>query len=96
MNITIDAEIVALIVLGLIAGTAAAAVFERGRQSSRSWLRNVLIGVLGALLGALIFGALDLEDDIPNVLTGAITVADMLIAVVCAGLLMVVARIIRR
>jgi uncharacterized membrane protein YeaQ/YmgE (transglycosylase-associated protein family) len=50
MTITIDAELVALIVVGFVAGTAAAVLFE-GRSARASWIRNGIIGMIGAFLG---------------------------------------------
>lgn len=91
MTITIDGDLIALLIIGFIAGTAAAGLVG-SRSSTRLWLRNGFIGVLGAFLGTLIFDALDITDDIPEFLTGTITVADILIAIVGAIILIVVAR----
>ena len=92
MTITIDADLIALLLVGLIAGTAAASLLERSTSATSKWLRNVIIGVLGAIVGALIFDVLDLHDNIPDVLTGTISVADIAIAFVGAMLLIVIAR----
>jgi uncharacterized membrane protein YeaQ/YmgE (transglycosylase-associated protein family) len=94
MTITIDAHFVALLIVGLVAGTAAAIVFERGVSARSRWLRNLLIGIIGAFLGKLIFDALNLNDKIPNVLTGTITTADILIAFIGAAILILIARAI--
>ena len=88
MTITIDADLVALLIIGFIAGTAAAAVLGRGR---RSMLWNGLIGVLGAFLGTVLFDALNLNDDIPEFLQGSISVADIVVAIVGAAIIMLVA-----
>lgn len=91
MTITIDANLIALLIIGFIAGTAAAGLVGR-RSSTRLWVRNGIIGVLGAFLGTLIFDLLDITDDIPDVFMGTITVADILMAIVGAVVLIVVAR----
>ncbi|HVO71018.1 MAG TPA: GlsB/YeaQ/YmgE family stress response membrane protein, partial [Aggregatilineaceae bacterium] len=91
-TITIDAHFVALLIVGLVAGTAAAIVFERGVSARSKWLRNLVIGIVGAFLGKLIFDALNLSDKIPSVLTGTITTADILIAFVGASILILIAR----
>ncbi len=89
MTITIDANLVALLLVGFVAGTAAASLMGR-RQSSSMWLQNGIIGLLGALLGKIIFDALNIT--MPEVLTGTITVADVLVAIVGALILLFVAR----
>jgi uncharacterized membrane protein YeaQ/YmgE (transglycosylase-associated protein family) len=94
MTITIDAHFVALLIVGLVAGTSAAIVFERGVSARSRWLRNLVIGIIGAFLGKLIFDALDLTEKIPNILTGTLTAADILIAFVGAAILIVIARAI--
>jgi uncharacterized membrane protein YeaQ/YmgE (transglycosylase-associated protein family) len=95
MTITIDAELVALIVVGFVAGTAAAVLFE-GRSARANWIRNGIIGMIGAFLGKVIFDALDITDDIPEILTGTITVAEIIIAIVGAAILLFVARMVIR
>jgi uncharacterized membrane protein YeaQ/YmgE (transglycosylase-associated protein family) len=81
MTITIDANLVALLLVGFVAGTAAATIMG-GRNAPSMWLQNGIIGVLGAFLGKIIF----------DLLTGTITVADVLIAMIGALVLMFVAR----
>jgi uncharacterized membrane protein YeaQ/YmgE (transglycosylase-associated protein family) len=94
MTITIDAHFIALLIVGLVAGTAAAIVFERGVSARSRWLRNLVIGIIGAFLGKLIFDTLSLNDKIPNILTGTITTADILIAFIGAAILILIARAI--
>ncbi|HLA45432.1 MAG TPA: GlsB/YeaQ/YmgE family stress response membrane protein [Aggregatilineales bacterium] len=96
MTITIDENLVSLLIIGFVAGTAAAVVFESSSATNAMWLRNIAIGVVGAFLGAFIFDLLELNDDIPAILTGTITPAQMLIAFVGAAILMGIARLIRR
>ncbi len=89
MTITIDANLVALLLIGFVAGTAAASIMV-GRNASRMWLQNGIIGVLGAFLGKVIFDLLNIT--LPEVLKGTITVADILVAMVGAMVLIFVAR----
>jgi uncharacterized membrane protein YeaQ/YmgE (transglycosylase-associated protein family) len=89
MTITIDANLVALLLVGFVAGTAAATIMG-GRNAPSMWLQNGIIGVLGAFLGKIIFDLLNIT--VPEVLTGTITVADVLIAMIGALVLMFVAR----
>lgn len=88
MTITIDAGTFALILVGLLSGTAAALLVDRSARSGQKLLRNVIIGVAGALVGEILFDALDLTDDIPEFFTATITVADILVAFLGALLLM--------
>ncbi len=92
MTITIDGETFALLLVGVLAGTAAALVIERSTRSGRRLLRNVSIGVIGALVGEFVFDELGLVDDIPDFLTGSITAADVLVAFTGAVLLMLIWR----
>lgn len=92
MTITIDAGTFALLLVGLLAGTAAALMADDSRRGGEKVLRNVIVGVAGALLGGVLFEALDLYDDIPDLLMGTITAADILVAFVGAFLLMLVFR----
>ncbi len=92
MTITIDSDLIALVLVGLIAGTAAASLLERGARAGANWLRNIIIGVLGAFIGALIFDVLNINDDIPEILSGTISVADIAVAFVGAVLLILIAR----
>ncbi len=89
MTITIDANLVALLLIGFVAGTAAASLMG-GRNAPSRWLQNGVIGVLGAFLGKIVFNALNIT--MPKVLTGTMTVADVLVAMVGALILMFVAR----
>jgi uncharacterized membrane protein YeaQ/YmgE (transglycosylase-associated protein family) len=72
-------EILALILVGALAGTAAATL--TGQRKS-GWLRNTLIGILGALLGGFIFDALDIG--LSGAFSAAITLADLIVAVIGA------------
>jgi uncharacterized membrane protein YeaQ/YmgE (transglycosylase-associated protein family) len=96
MTITVDADLIALIIIGFVAGSTAAMLFERRRDSNAMWVRNIIIGVIGAFIGAFLFDQLGLRDDIPGILMGEITPADILVAFVGAAVLMLIAAVIRR
>ena len=91
-------EILALIIVGLLAGSAAASVMGSSwvrRKSSKSgrWLYFAVVGVLGALVGQLLFNALDIE--LPDLLSATITVADIVVAFVGAIVVLVVVRFLQ-
>lgn len=88
-------DIIALIIVGLVAGTAAAAIMNRSRsKTTRDWLRNMVIGVAGAFVGAILFDLLDIS--LPDILSGEITPADVLVAFIGAVLVIFAARLIER
>jgi uncharacterized membrane protein YeaQ/YmgE (transglycosylase-associated protein family) len=88
-------DIIVLIVIGALAGSAAASILGRRKPSTTSnWLRNTAIGVLGALIGPVLFNALDIS--LPEFLEGTMTAADMLVALVGALIVIVVADLIRK
>lgn len=88
-------DILALLIVGAVAGTAAAAVLRgRGSAGRSDWLRNTVIGVLGALVGGFLFDALDLT--LPDILSGALTPADVLVAFVGALIVIAAVRLIQR
>ncbi|MBI5959466.1 MAG: GlsB/YeaQ/YmgE family stress response membrane protein [Chloroflexi bacterium] len=89
MTITIDANMISLLLIGFVAGTAAASIMG-GHRAPSMWLQNGVIGILGAFLGKIIFDLLNIT--IPEILTGTITVADILVALTGALVLMFVAR----
>ncbi len=81
-------EILALLVVGALAGGAAASVMGlrwprwRRRRKSRRWVEYTVIGVLGALVGQLIFSALGIG--VPGLFSGTIEVADLVVAFIGA------------
>ncbi len=89
-------DILALLIIGAMAGTAAAAVL-RGQQSTKTsdWVRNTVIGVLGALVGGFLFDILNLNDDLPKILSGTLTPADVLVAFVGAIIVIWASRLIK-
>jgi uncharacterized membrane protein YeaQ/YmgE (transglycosylase-associated protein family) len=89
MTITIDANLVSLLLIGFVAGTAAANLMG-GRKAATMWLQNGVLGLLGAFLGKIIFDALNIT--MPEIFRGTITVADILVAIVGAVILIFVAR----
>ena len=94
MTITVNTDLLTLLVAGLISGTASAAVTGT-RGAGRRWLRNLLIGVLGAIIGVFLFDALDLIDDLPSALASTITLAELFIAFVGGVILIMLVRFIR-
>ncbi len=88
-------EIVALLIVGALGGTAAGIVTgltKRKRQAG--WMVNTFIGILGAVVGALIFDALEFSP--PEILNHPITAAEILTAFVGAVIVIVIADVIRR
>lgn len=89
-------DILALLIVGALAGTAAASVLRNTTGGKTSdWIRNTVIGVLGALVGGFLFDILDLENDLPEILKGTLTPADVLVAFVGALVVIAVSRMIR-
>ncbi|PJF43496.1 MAG: GlsB/YeaQ/YmgE family stress response membrane protein [Phototrophicales bacterium] len=88
-------ELVALLIIGLVSGTAAASVTSgRGKRSMNDWIRNTVIGIIGAIIGKLIFDILDIG--LPSFLNAAVTPADLLIAFIGALIVIFLARFIQR
>ncbi|MBN1965894.1 MAG: GlsB/YeaQ/YmgE family stress response membrane protein [Anaerolineae bacterium] len=72
-------EILALIIVGALAGTVAAALMgRRAIKVSGSLVRNTVLGIVGALVGGFVFHALDIS--LPDSLQAGITVADVVVA----------------
>jgi uncharacterized membrane protein YeaQ/YmgE (transglycosylase-associated protein family) len=59
-DVTIDVNLVALLLISFIAGTAQPILWGGGRNAPLRWLQNGIIGVLGAFLGKIIFNALNI------------------------------------
>ena len=91
-------EIIALVVLGALAGTAAASVMGLRKSKGRmeQALVNTLIGIVGAVVGGFLFRALNLEDDLPDILNASISLADLLVAFIGAIIVILVVGMIRR
>ncbi len=88
-------DILALLIIGALAGTAAASVLRGQASTKRSdWIRNTVIGVLGALVGGFLFDVLNLNDDLPKILSGTLTPADVLVAFVGALIVIAASRMI--
>ncbi|MFP4321739.1 MAG: GlsB/YeaQ/YmgE family stress response membrane protein [Anaerolineales bacterium] len=89
-------DIIALIIIGILAGTAAAQLVYRDKRqkSTSALLRNTFIGLAGALVGSLLFRVLDIS--LPEALQGSITVADILTAFIGAVVVIALARLISR
>ena len=86
-------EILAFVIVALLAGIAASQVLERGRASKR-WLRSMIVGGLGALIGQFLFELLDI--DTPALLNAPITLADILVAFIGALLVIFILRSLKR
>ena len=81
-------QILALLIVGALAGTAAATLLGRFKKGKAGGLlRNTVMGVLGALVGGFLFHALHIS--LPSSLSRGITVADIIIAFVGAVLVIV-------
>jgi uncharacterized membrane protein YeaQ/YmgE (transglycosylase-associated protein family) len=92
-----SSEILALIITGLIAGTAAASLLSRGKRTKGTdWIVNTVVGILGALVGGLLFDLLGLDDDLPDILRGEITVAGVIIAFFGALIVIAISRLVNR
>ena len=90
-------EILTRIIVGALAGTAAASLMGLRRKSRGGftfWVRNTLIGILGGLVGGFLLGVLDV--DLPDLLDAGITLADLLIAFIGAIIVIFVVGIIQR
>lgn len=88
-------EVIALLIVGALGGSAAAIVTgmtKRKRQSN--WMVNTFIGIIGALVGALLFDAFDFSP--PDMLNHPITAAEILMAFVGAVIVIVVVDIIQK
>ena len=85
-------ELVALLIVGALAGTAAAAVTGKRKKESGEWLRNTIIGILGAFVGGFIFRALNVN--IPESLS--ISLGDLIVAFIGAVLVIVLVDVLRR
>jgi len=89
-------EIIALLIVGALAGSAASSLFRLGKSKStvNTWLRNILVGVVGAIVGGFIFNQLDIE--LSGLLETSITLADLLVAFVGALVVLLVANLIAK
>ncbi len=89
-------EVIALLIIGIVAGTAASSVTNsrRNKRTISDWIRNTVIGIVGAIIGTLLFNILDIN--LPGFLSAAITPADLLIAFVGAIIVIFGARFLQR
>lgn len=95
MEVTINVDLVDLIIIliiGFIAGSAAAALILRG---GGSMLYNTLLGVIGAIIGQFIFSSLNINLQ-GELLQRSISIADIVIAFVGAVLLLLLVSVVRR
>ncbi|MBZ0100201.1 MAG: GlsB/YeaQ/YmgE family stress response membrane protein [Taibaiella sp.] len=87
--------ILTYIILGAIAGTAAAALVERSSKRKGQMLRNTIIGILGAFVGNFLFSVFDIG--LPAILSDAqLSLADVLVAFIGAIIVIFIIGILRR
>jgi uncharacterized membrane protein YeaQ/YmgE (transglycosylase-associated protein family) len=92
------AEIIALLVVGVLAGAAAASVMgsrwvrRRGLKAER-WVYYAVVGIIGAVVGQLLLDALGI--DMPDILSASITVADIAVAFIGAVIVIFVLSYLR-
>lgn len=84
-------DIILLLIVGLLAGTAASSIFMRGHTNA---LVNTILGIAGAILGQFVLDVLDL--DLPSALNEGISMAAVLTAFIGAAIVLLIARGIRR
>lgn len=87
--------ILTYIILGAIAGTAAAALVERSSKQKGQMVRNIIIGILGAILGNFLFSVFDIG--LPAFLSDAqLSLADVLVAFIGAVIVIFIVRVLKR
>ncbi len=84
-------QLIVWIIIGAIAGAVAGRLW---RGAGYGLLGNIVIGLLGALLGGIIFQALGIN--IGNTPTFTFSLADLLIAVLGALILLFIVRLVTR
>lgn len=95
MSITFDLiDLLLFILLGFLAGNAAAALEESRYSRRKNRTRNTIIGMVGAIIGTILFNALDIQ--LSGALARGITLADLIVAFIGALLLIVLLNGIRR
>jgi uncharacterized membrane protein YeaQ/YmgE (transglycosylase-associated protein family) len=85
-------ELVALLIIGALAGSAAASLMGLRKSKKGNWIYNTVIGILGAIVGTLLFDALKWNP--PEILTHPITAAEVLIAFIGGVIVIIVVSII--
>lgn len=88
------ADIIALLIVGALGGSAAAALVGRNSRVTPNWLYKTGLGVIGALVGSLLFDLIDWMP--PEILNKPITAAQILTAFVGALVVIVVAGFVNR
>lgn len=87
-------DIIALIIIGALAGSAAARVLGNRSKKTSDALQNTVIGIVGAVVGSFVFRLLDLS--LPDALEGSISLADVIVAFIGALLVIFIARMVNR
>ena len=91
MSFTISSgELITWIIIGLLAGTAAGAILTHNRRGF-GWIRNLLLGLVGAFVGGILFNLLNIRIA-PDI---AVSMDDIISAIVGAALVVLVMRFSR-
>lgn len=85
-------ELVALLIIGALAGSAAASVMGLRKSKKGNWIYNTVIGILGAIVGSFLFDALNWN--IPDILNYDISTAKILTAFIGAIIVIIVVSIV--
>lgn len=88
-------QLISLILVGALAGTAVAALMGKRKQSAQSLLVNTVVGILGALVGGVIFDVLDINAE-SGILAAEVSLGNLLAAMIGAVVVIIVARAINR
>lgn len=88
------ADIIALLLVGALGGSAAAALVGRTSRKTPNWLYKTGLGVIGALVGSLLFDFINWTP--PEILNEPITAAEILTAFVGALVVIFVAGFVKR
>lgn len=88
------ADIVALLIIGALGGSAAAALAGRTSKATPNWLYKTVLGVVGALVGSLLFDLIKWTP--PEMLNKPITAAQILTAFVGALVVIFIAGFVKR
>ncbi len=87
--------ILTYIILGAIAGTAAAAIVEGSSRKKGQLFRNIVIGILGAILGSFLFEVFNIT--LPDFLGEAeLSLADVVVAFIGAVIVIFIVKTLRR
>jgi uncharacterized membrane protein YeaQ/YmgE (transglycosylase-associated protein family) len=86
-------QIIALIIIGALAGSAASSLFKRSKRNNL--LVSTIIGVLGAVVGGFLFDAVGINPE-SGILAASISLGSVVAAFVGAIIVLVVVGLIQR